>query len=632
MLIALELLLALAVMAGLSLLIIKITSKEASSHQPQGDKGKYKVTGEHVNVLDRGNDKRVEAGSLSGPVVTSTVPAEKPFGDSGVREVEGGPTKPTTFSNPNTATELAKQKAAEQKASEQKAAEQKAAEQELTKQELAKQKLADQKVAEQEPRRIKYINYNPRRVTPTNTYPLIRMPESDCPIKFPRAGHTGRRGASEEKFFAHLLGYFPRSGSIKVHNDRFLATGNNRRPYEPDLALLHEYGQNKPNIFLDIEIDEPYNGIYRQPIHCIGEDEARDKHFTKRGWIVLRFAEEQVCKQPDACCAFIARLIKHLDPSYQIPDALTEVANPSLISPWDAEQAQKWEKEKHREKYLDVTFPSPSEKWGDVAPVEDIQDDIALEALVKDSEKYPLPPPVIKPGYNLDVRASALAFDAEKHQYYINGQPATAVSTLYKRFFTPFPFQKRSLSTAIKRGVPVEQVQQEWIEKGIASATAGTALHQLIEQFYDKKKISIENTGKDFRHFLAFHNANKDLVVEQTEWRIYNEDLMLAGTVDFVARNSDGTLSIYDWKRSAKVVDKSGNLITTNSYQPNDGPLDDLADCSFYHYTLQLNLYKWMLEDKYGVTVRDMYLVVLHPEYECYYSFKRLARHCSSTT
>ena len=39
-----------------------------------------------------------------------------------------------------------------------------------------------------------------------------------------------------------------------------------------------------------------------------------------------------------------------------------------------------------------------------------------------------------------------------------------------------------------------------------------------------------------------------------------------------------------------------------------------LPDTNYWHYCLQLNTYKAILEEKYGKVVEDLYLVCLHPE------------------
>jgi ATP-dependent exoDNAse (exonuclease V) beta subunit len=246
-------------------------------------------------------------------------------------------------------------------------------------------------------------------------------------------------------------------------------------------------------------------------------------------------------------------------------------------------------------------------------PVED-----EIEKLVDQVAALPKPSrpgPLFKANPDPDARYKALRFDADAHQYYINGQPATAVSTIVSRFFPEFDTAYWSTRKAFDNGCTAEELAQQWADKAAASSSAGTTLHQQIEEFYNHGTPGI---GPDFVHFLSFHHAHAHLVPHRTEWQVYNEELMLAGTVDFVARNSDGTMSIYDWKRSHKVVDASGQ-IKLNSYQTKEGPLKDLPDCSFSHYTLQQNIYKWLLESSYGCRVRDMNLVVLHPDLDRYH-------------
>jgi hypothetical protein len=42
--------------------------------------------------------------------------------------------------------------------------------------------------------------------------------------------------------------------------------------------------------------------------------------------------------------------------------------------------------------------------------------------------------------------------------------------------------------------------------------------------------------------------------------------------------------------------------------------IEHLPDAKFWHYSLQLNMYKTILEEKYGKTIDALYLVCLHPE------------------
>ena len=42
-------------------------------------------------------------------------------------------------------------------------------------------------------------------------------------------------------------------------------------------------------------------------------------------------------------------------------------------------------------------------------------------------------------------------------------------------------------------------------------------------------------------------------------------------------------------------------------------PLDNLPDTNYWHYSLQLNIYRRILEELYDVVVSELALVVLHP-------------------
>jgi len=62
-----------------------------------------------------------------------------------------------------------------------------------------------------------------------------------------------------------------------------------------------------------------------------------------------------------------------------------------------------------------------------------------------------------------------------------------------------------------------------------------------------------------------------------------------------VFEKEDGTLLIYDWKRSKEIK-------KTNPFNKwaNKEEIEHLPDSNYWHYCLQLNTYKAILEDKYG--------------------------------
>ena len=63
---------------------------------------------------------------------------------------------------------------------------------------------------------------------------------------------------------------------------------------------------------------------------------------------------------------------------------------------------------------------------------------------------------------------------------------------------------------------------------------------------------------------------------------------------------------IVDWKRVRN--------IKTEGFDPLSYPLDRLPDSNYWIYSLQLNLYRYILETEYAFDKSCMYLAVVHPE------------------
>ncbi|MDD3744267.1 MAG: hypothetical protein PHX54_11640, partial [Lentimicrobiaceae bacterium] len=144
------------------------------------------------------------------------------------------------------------------------------------------------------------VNYTSSKSEQTDVYPIFRYPKKNTVVRSYRVGTTKRRGFKEEVFqraIEEVFGnHFIVSGELRIN------TGKDTRPLEPDIALI---GKKNDCLRIDIEIDEPYAGITRQPTHCKGDDTMRDIYFVDRGWIVIRFSEYQVHMFEKQCLKFI---------------------------------------------------------------------------------------------------------------------------------------------------------------------------------------------------------------------------------------------------------------------------------------------------------------------------------------
>ena len=73
----------------------------------------------------------------------------------------------------------------------------------------------------------------------------------------------------------------------------------------------------------------------------------------------------------------------------------------------------------------------------------------------------------------------------------------------------------------------------------------------------------------------------------------------------------NGEYWIYDWKRSKQ-------FRFDNRWQHGNGVLSHLDDCNIVHYSMQLNMYKYILEKHYDVKIAGMCLGCCHPDIDDY--------------
>jgi hypothetical protein len=179
-------------------------------------------------------------------------------------------------------------------------------------------------------------------------------------------------------------------------------------------------------------------------------------------------------------------------------------------------------------------------------------------------------------------------------------------------------------------GKTKEEIAEEWSINGKESSRLGVSLHHYIDMFMNQETKKDKPTNRDllehynncsyeifepircqneveWSYFLSFIESNPDKIPYRSEWMVYNEDIKICGTIDMVYENPDGTLNIYDWKRCKNITKFSYGKSSINH------KMKPIPDSNYFHYVLQLGLYKFILESKYSKTVKQCWLVKLHP-------------------
>ena len=247
---------------------------------------------------------------------------------------------------------------------------------------------------------------------------------------------------------------------------------------------------------------------------------------------------------------------------------------------------------------------------------------------------------------NVHPRDKDLQFEEKTHKYTVLPFPDTkflSVTTWNHNHFPHFDadavIEKIMQSKGWKDGhkywgLTADEIKTKWSENGKAVSGAGTDMHYEIECFMNNSDLPPKYThqdllsdflckngnnnpiykSKEWQYFLEYLQHLPHLKPYRTEWMIYHETYQLAGCIDMVYENvEDGTLSIYDWKRCQEIT-------KCNSFNEFALPncINDLANSNFWHYSLQLNTYQFILEDKYGVKIKELVLVQLHPNLETF--------------
>lgn len=255
---------------------------------------------------------------------------------------------------------------------------------------------------------------------------------------------------------------------------------------------------------------------------------------------------------------------------------------------------------------------------------------------------------------NKNKNDDSIVFDEGPHIYYIDGIKSKISCTgLCKSYFHPFEKEKvarLSFEAALNNpkskyvGMSIKNILDSWNENGQISRDLGTLMHSHIE--YDMNRFQTEgpevewdsSIAEEFNMFKAFWDVYKDHITPfRTEWCVFDKELSISGSVDMVFESTkslpkDKNMSmppwaeglpkpvfkenekryyIFDWKRSKDISFKGAG---SKFRLP-------LPGCNYSEYSIQLNVYRTLLERNYKLKIAGMVLVVLHPNNKTYKTY-----------
>lgn len=436
-------------------------------------------------------------------------------------------------------------------------------------------------------------------------YPVVKMPKSNTILKLPRNGRSNQKGYKEKDFYNQLKQNIT---DIEMTDNVHMVIPSFNKPYEPDIVLFDK----NLNLYIDIEIDEPYDGYYRYPTHFINpedeikQDNIRDLFFVESGWIVIRFTEKQVHCQAYECIDYVRNVLNSLYNRNFVTDTACIRENQ-----WDYNQCIQWQKVYYRENYLGI------ERFQKQYSYKEIEIDTAeresIEGVIQRTKKL-----------SFSDWNTSLGFDEEAHIYAkdeTGNATYISVTTLIERFF-PFDLKRYIERKAQEEDRTEEDVFDEYVLMRDEAAAKGTELHEQIENFLKGSEYDYESI--EFNLFLEFYKnelETSDLIFYDAEKMIFSDKYNVAGTIDCLFKKlNKEEFVILDWKRSKKLT--IDGLPKKFGFGYALSEINHLDNSSYYRYCLQQNIYKLIAENEYSMKVSSMWLIVLHDVFPTYYKIK----------
>lgn len=207
----------------------------------------------------------------------------------------------------------------------------------------------------------------------------------------------------------------------------------------------------------------------------------------------------------------------------------------------------------------------------------------------------------------------------EPHKYYVRDEQYISVTTIIHKYQELFDEDYWSEFKANEHGLTKEEVLRAWKFINRKGTMKGSIIHDYVENLllnkifkYPKndilKEFGFDPILKEYEitknHVNKFYEDSKNkLIPVKTELVVYDKISKIAGMLDILFYNvKAGEFQIWDNKTNKK-------LDLENKDQRLKGELSLLEDCDLEIYSLQLQLYKRIIERNTSLKLGDSYII-----------------------
>lgn len=199
-----------------------------------------------------------------------------------------------------------------------------------------------------------------------------------------------------------------------------------------------------------------------------------------------------------------------------------------------------------------------------------------------------------------------LKFEQKTHSYSVNNLSLPSVSKLIKDFVEPFNAQKISVGTARKRGISQQEVLAEWNATRQEACDRGHRVHDFGEHYVWNREL-IPSCGQEKAVVKFWNDVPTHIVPVVMELQMFHKEFMFAGTADILLFDKmTGKFIIADYKTN-------NDLFKNYQGKRMIFPFDDLLDCPYNKYQLQLSFYQLLFE-QIGLEVSSRKIIWLRKD------------------
>lgn len=203
-----------------------------------------------------------------------------------------------------------------------------------------------------------------------------------------------------------------------------------------------------------------------------------------------------------------------------------------------------------------------------------------------------------------------LTFEPEAHIYHVNGVPTTgSVTDRIKRYYNPFDAKKKSLEISLRDDIPQEEILASWNNAGEIARIKGNKAH-LFGELYPFNRNLRPQSQYDVAIMKFWNDLPEYVIPVLTEARMYHLKYLYAGTADIILYNTETQKFIIGDYKTNK------DLFKNFAGEKMLSPFNNLLNCPFNHYQLQLSYYQLLLQQIENIEVSYRRIVWLLPNGE----------------